>query len=74
MQYYWGDASFISKLYYVSKINNYGQYMEIRLKENSDAQSLFRELAFSSINVKKFERSETSLNDIFIEIVSRREA
>jgi ABC-type uncharacterized transport system ATPase subunit len=48
--------------------------MEIRLKENSDAQSLFRELAFSSINVKKFERSETSLNDIFIEIVSRREA
>jgi ABC-2 type transport system ATP-binding protein len=66
---YSGNAAFISQLPSVQKTDNYGNYMEIRLKDQANSQELFRAVAASEIRVKKFETAEVSLNDIFIEIV-----
>ncbi len=66
---YTGNAGFISKLPSVQKTDEYGNYMEIRLKDQANSQELFKVVAASELRVKKFETAETSLNDIFIEIV-----
>ncbi|OPX33678.1 ABC transporter [candidate division KSB1 bacterium 4484_188] len=66
---YQGDASFIKELPFVHSVDDYGNYMEIRLDEQTNADLLFQALAESKMPVKKFEVSESSLNDIFIEIV-----
>lgn len=64
-----GDGSFIEQLEEVESVNNYGNYMEIRLKEGAPPQKLFQELAARDIPVTRFEASRSSLNDIFIEKV-----
>jgi len=66
---YHGDAEFIKKLPYVQSLNDYGNYMEIRLQDQADPRQLFGALAESGLPVKKFEISETSLNEIFIDLV-----
>jgi ABC-2 type transport system ATP-binding protein len=66
---YSGNANFINKIPSVQKTDDYGNYMEIRLHEQANSDELFRALAVSDLKVKKFETAETSLNDIFIEIV-----
>jgi ABC-2 type transport system ATP-binding protein len=66
---YSGNANFINKIPSVQKTDDYGNYMEIRLHEQANSAELFRALAVSDLKVKKFETAETSLNDIFIEIV-----
>ncbi len=67
-----GDADFIGKLDMVVSVNDYGNYVEIQLKDGADPSQVFKTLANSDLNVKKFETAETSLNDIFIEIVGGR--
>ncbi len=71
---YRGDAAFIQDLPYVESADEYGNYMEIRLKDGVPPAKLFKELANSSLEVSRFEASETSLNDIFIEIVGGEHA
>ncbi|NOX37097.1 MAG: ATP-binding cassette domain-containing protein [Calditrichaeota bacterium] len=66
---YAGDASFIAALPFVERINDYGNYMEIRLKDQTAPQELFQAVAQAGLQVSRFEAMETSLNDIFIEIV-----
>ncbi len=66
---YAGDASFIEGLPFVKGINDYGNYMEIVLTEKAEPQQLFKAVAASELSVKKFEAAETSLNEIFIDIV-----
>lgn len=69
---YSGNGGFISGLPFVQKIDDYGNYMEVRLKDDAGPGQLFKSLAESGLDVKKFEAAETSLNDIFIEIVGDR--
>jgi ABC-2 type transport system ATP-binding protein len=66
---YSGDASFIKALPMVEKLNDYGNYMAIQLKDGSTPQQLLQNLAGKELEIKKFEAAETSLNEIFIEIV-----
>ncbi len=66
---YSGNSDFIGRIPFISKIDDYGNYMEIRLNDTADPQELFKLLADSPLEVKKFEISETSLNEIFIEQV-----
>jgi ABC-2 type transport system ATP-binding protein len=66
---YNGDASFIQGLAEVAEVNNYPNYMEIRLEDNANTDRLFKEIAASSLTVTRFELAETSLNEIFIEMV-----
>ncbi len=65
---YAGDASFIQDFSEVEKIDDYGKFMEIKLKEKSDPQVLLQNLV-GKIAINKYEIQEPSLNAIFIEKV-----
>jgi len=54
----------------VQSFNNYGNYVEVRLKPGADAQTLLRDVA-SHARVSRFEVVEPSLEEIFIDVVSR---
>jgi ABC-2 type transport system ATP-binding protein len=66
---YHGDAEFVKNLPYVNSTNDYGNYMEIQLRDPSESRRFFSDLAKSDLLVRKFEISETSLNEIFIDLV-----
>jgi ABC-2 type transport system ATP-binding protein len=70
---YEGDAGFIKDFPEISNIDDYGKYMEIRLKTKTDPQDLLDRLV-GKIRVNKFEVKEPSLNAIFIDKVGERNA
>lgn len=65
---YDGDAGFIRSFPEVEKIDDYGKFMEIKLKERSDTQALLQKLV-GKVSINKYEVKEPSLNAIFIEKV-----
>lgn len=70
---YDGDASFIGALPGVEKIDDYGKYMEIKMKEQSDPQEIL-DKSVGRIRINKFEVREPSLNAIFIDKVGETNA
>ncbi|MDH4217879.1 MAG: ATP-binding cassette domain-containing protein [Candidatus Aminicenantes bacterium] len=70
---YVGEASFIKGLPEVEKIDDYGKFMEIKMKEQSDPQDLLNKLV-DKIRINKFEVREPTLNAIFIEKVGDKNA
>ncbi len=54
----------------VQSFNNYGNYVEVRLKPGADAQELLR-LASSRARITRFELLEPSLEEIFIDVVGK---
>lgn len=70
---YDGDASFINTLPEVNKIDDYGKFMEIKLKEQTDTQGFLMKLT-GEIRINKFEVKEPTLNAIFIEKVGEKDA
>lgn len=55
----------------VQAVNNYGNYVEVRLKPGADAQELLR-LAADRVRIRRFELLEPSLEEIFIDQVGKR--
>jgi ABC-2 type transport system ATP-binding protein len=70
---YDGDASFIKTLPEVEKIDDYGKFMEIKMKERSDPQDLL-DKSVGRIRINKFEVREPTLNAIFIDKVGETNA
>jgi ABC-2 type transport system ATP-binding protein len=70
---YEGDAGFIKDIPEIGNIDDYGKYMEIRLKKQTDPQDLLDKLV-GKIRVNKFEVKEPSLNAIFIDNVGDKNA
>ena len=70
---YVGDASFIKDIPEIEKTDDYGKFMEIKLKEQTDPQDLLKRLV-DKIRVNKFEVREPSLNAIFIDKVGEKNA
>jgi len=70
---YVGDVSFIPSIPDVEKTDDYGKFMEIKLKEQSDPQDLLKKLV-DKIRVNKFEVREPTLNAIFIDKVGEKNA
>ena len=68
---YKGAAEFIHKIPGVKGADNYGNYMEIQLQNQADPDLVLKAVANSSLKISKFEVSESSLNDIFIDLVGR---
>lgn len=66
---YEGEADFLHDSTVVDRYDDYGQYVEIRLREGADPQALLRR-ALDTAKVHRFEVVEPSLNEIFIEVVS----
>jgi ABC-2 type transport system ATP-binding protein len=65
---YDGEGDFLSDLPGVEKVNDYGKYVELRLKDDGSHQAVLKE-AVSRVAVRRFELMEPSLNDIFIDMV-----
>jgi len=68
---YEGQASFIKSFPEIEKIDDYGKFMEIKLKEKADPQHLLSELV-GKIKINKYEIREPTLNAIFIDKVGER--
>jgi ABC-2 type transport system ATP-binding protein len=65
---YEGDARFVAELPGVEKVDDYGKYMEVKLRDAGDPQEILRQAA-GRLRVNRFEVQEPSLNAIFIEKV-----
>lgn len=65
---YEGKADFIREFPEIEHIDDYGKFMEIRLKEESDSQQLLQKL-MGKIKINQFEVKEPTLNAIFMERV-----
>jgi ABC-2 type transport system ATP-binding protein len=70
---YEGEDGFLADGDLVQSFNNYGNYVEVRLKQGADPQDLLR-MAASRARVNRFELMEPSLEQIFLEVVGRRNA
>jgi ABC-2 type transport system ATP-binding protein len=55
---------------FVETINNYGNYVEVRLKPGADAQRMLR-MAAERCRISRFELLEPSLEEIFIDLVGK---
>jgi ABC-2 type transport system ATP-binding protein len=54
----------------IESFNNYGNYVEVRLKPGADAQELLRRAA-DHARITRFELLEPSLEEIFIDVVGK---
>lgn len=70
---YEGDARFLQESRLVQSFNDYGNYVEAHLAPGADSQELLR-LASSGARLSKFEVMEPSLEEIFIDAVSKPNA
>lgn len=70
---YEGEAGFIRNFPEVAKIDDYGKFMEIRLKEKADPQDVLDKLV-GKLRINKFEVREPTLNAIFIDKVGDKHA
>jgi ABC-2 type transport system ATP-binding protein len=66
---YDGDGSFLGSLPGVAKVTDFGQFVEVRMKDGTDHQPLLREAA-ARLRLRRFEIVEPSLHDIFVETVT----
>lgn len=64
-----GDGKFIDDLPSVDHVDRYANYVEVTLKDSSGSRNLFKALADADLDVRRFEAAETSLNQIFFEMV-----
>ncbi len=70
---YEGEDNFLEQGDLVQSFNNYGNYVEVRLQPGADPQDLLR-IAAARARVNKFELMEPSLEEIFLQVVGRRDA
>jgi ABC-2 type transport system ATP-binding protein len=70
---YEGESAFLEDKELVQSYNNYGKYVEVRLRPGADPQQLLHE-ASARARLNKFELMEPSLEQIFIEVVGKADA
>ena len=68
-----GDGQFLRSLPGVARVDDYGGYREVRLREGADPQALLRALVERGA-VRRFEIVEPTLHNIFIEQVGEKPA
>ncbi len=64
-----GDGAFLRDLPAVSKVTDFGRYVEIRMEDGADPQEILRQ-ATARLRLSRFEVVEPSLHDIFVEAVT----
>ena len=67
---YQGDGDIFRNSADIAKYNDYGNYVELELREQVDPQSFLKKI-IDKVNIQKFEVMEPSLNQIFIESVKK---
>ncbi|HYL60928.1 MAG TPA: ATP-binding cassette domain-containing protein [Candidatus Acidoferrales bacterium] len=69
---YDGDGAFLADNPMVESLNDYGNHAELQLKPGADSQALLRD-ATAALRVRRFQVMEPSLEQIFIDRVTRRD-
>jgi len=64
-----GDGSFLGSLPGVANVSDFGQYVEIRMRDGADPQVVLKE-ATARLRVRRFEIVVPSLHDIFVKTVT----
>ena len=64
----------IRRLPHVQQVREHGKDLEIALREEADPQELLRHLVGNGLRLRRYELTEPSLEQIFIDRVSAREA
>jgi ABC-2 type transport system ATP-binding protein len=70
---YDGDGRCLAANPLIDSLNDYGNHAELRLKPGADSQELLRS-AMNGMRVKRFQVMEPSLEQIFIDRISRSDA
>lgn len=70
---YDGKDGFFNDPNLIQSTNDYGNYVEVRLKPGADAQELLK-LVASRTRITRFEIMEPSLEEIFIDVVGKANA
>jgi ABC-2 type transport system ATP-binding protein len=70
---YDGDGGFLRALPGVARVDDYGGYREVRLRDGADPQALLRALV-ERVAVRRFEIVQPTLHNIFIEQVGEKPA
>jgi ABC-2 type transport system ATP-binding protein len=70
---YEGDGAFLQSSELVQSFNNYGNYVELKLRPGADVQMLLQS-AINKVRLNKFEVVEPSLEEIFIDVVGNHHA
>ncbi len=68
---YDGDGRFLAESALIDSLNDYGNHAELSLKPGADSQALLR-AAMSALRVRRFQVMEPSLEQIFIDHVTRK--
>jgi ABC-2 type transport system ATP-binding protein len=68
-----GDLSFLNRLPFIEKIENFGNSAGIQLKHSSYVQELLRALVDQDIKIKSFKAEDISLHELFILMAGREE-
>jgi len=68
-----GDISFLRNNPMVEKIEDFGNYSGIKVKEPAYAQDLLKLLVDNKIVIKKFDANDISLHEIFVELAGKDE-
>jgi ABC-2 type transport system ATP-binding protein len=68
---YEGNISFLKDNKMIEKIEDFGNSIGIRLKDQADAQQLLKLLMDNNIVIKKFDANDISLHEIFIELAGK---
>jgi len=69
---YDGDGRCLAASPLIDSLNDYGNHAELRLKPGADSQELLR-TTMKALHVKRFQVMEPSLEQIFIDRISRRD-
>ena len=72
LDYEGGDGFLTEDL--VKRQNRFANYSELALNDNADPQEILRRAISAGARINRFELVEPSLNEIFIESVTKREA
>ncbi len=66
---YSGNVDLIRNSRHVESCNDYGQYVEVKLRAPEQYSALLRELVEASVDITRFELMEPTLHEIFVQSV-----
>ena len=66
---YSGNVDLIKNSRFVERCNDFGRYVEIKLRDPEHYSTLLRELVEASVDITRFELMEPTLHEIFVQSV-----
>jgi ABC-2 type transport system ATP-binding protein len=68
-----GGISFLNNSPLVEKIEDFGNYSGIKVKEPAFAQEVLKQLVEKNVVIKKFDANDISLHEIFVELAGKED-